>query len=156
MTWLLLLLLLPDHEAEVGGTADISLKPLTYRNKEKAGHIQATRHGKAQLRLHPKEDSALVGEKSTAVEVVVKLPCSREVGRCLPEDGVELEMNSEENRRLLWTVTEKKYISYEALKGDVVPCSKPGVPYYNCRSFPKANPYSRGCQIISGCRGDSP
>ncbi|THU58744.1 hypothetical protein C4D60_Mb03t17640 [Musa balbisiana] len=98
----------------------------------------------------------LLLEKSTAVEVVVKLPCSRKVGICLLEDGVELEMNSEENRRLLWAVTEKKYMSYEALKGDVVPCSKPGVPYYNCHSSPKANPYSRGCQIISGCRGDSP
>lgn len=60
MTWLLLLL--PDHEAEVGGRADITLKPLTHRNKEKAGHKRARRrHGKAQLRLHSEEDSALVG-----------------------------------------------------------------------------------------------
>ncbi|XP_074560039.1 protein RALF-like 24 [Curcuma longa] len=77
-------------------------------------------------------------------------------GGCLVEHDLELEMSSEESRRLLWAVTEKKYISYEALKGDVVPCSKPGVPYYNCHVFPRASPYTRGCQIISGCRGDSP
>ncbi|WOL04183.1 rapid alkalinization factor-like [Canna indica] len=69
---------------------------------------------------------------------------------------IEMEMNSEENRRLLWAATKSKYISYGALRRDVVPCTKPGVPYYNCHSFPTASPYSRGCQIISGCRGGSP
>ncbi|CAL9768444.1 unnamed protein product [Musa acuminata subsp. burmannicoides] len=100
----------------------------------------------------------LLPEQATASGMMVKLPCSgRRRGQgCLLENGVEMEMSSEESRRLLWAVTEKKYISYEALKGDVVPCNKPGVPYYNCHVFPKANPYNRGCQIISGCRGDSP
>ncbi|XP_042471486.1 rapid alkalinization factor-like [Zingiber officinale] len=79
-------------------------------------------------------------------------------GSCLVEQGmaVEMELSSEESRRLLWAVTEKKYISYDALKGDSVPCSKPGVPYYNCHTFPTAGPYTRGCQVISGCRGDTP
>ncbi|KAG6531179.1 hypothetical protein ZIOFF_004953 [Zingiber officinale] len=67
------------------------------------------------------------------------------------------ELSSEESRRLLWAVTGKKYISYEALRRDVVPCTKPGVPYYNCHTLPSAaNHYRRGCQIISGCRSDSP
>ncbi|CAL9193563.1 protein RALF-like 33 [Musa acuminata AAA Group] len=94
---------------------------------------------------------------NTAGRVVVKLPCIGRAGGCLMEDGVEeVEMSSEENRRLLWSVTGKRYISYEALRRDAVPCNKPGLPYYSCHASPRANPYNRGCQIISGCRGDSP
>ncbi|WOL01396.1 rapid alkalinization factor-like [Canna indica] len=98
----------------------------------------------------------LLHKSSATVEMMVNLPCHGKARACLLEQGVEMEMSSEESRRLLWAVAGKKYISYEALKGDVVPCSKPGVPYYNCHTFPRASPYSRGCQIISGCRGDSP
>ncbi|KAI4987246.1 sodium/hydrogen exchanger 8-like isoform X2 [Hordeum vulgare subsp. vulgare] len=37
--------------------------------------------------------------------------------------------------RLLWEADGggRRYISYDALRGDAVPCSRPGVPYYNCR-----------------------
>ncbi|XP_038987062.1 rapid alkalinization factor-like [Phoenix dactylifera] len=89
--------------------------------------------------------------KSIGGEVVVELGCSGKFRDCLWEKG-EMEMDSETNRRVLWAA-HKNYISYEALKGDVVPCTKPGVPYYNCRALPKASPYSRGCQAISECRG---
>ncbi|RWW03864.1 hypothetical protein GW17_00032950 [Ensete ventricosum] len=101
----------------------------------------------------------LLGNNNTAGRVVVKLPCNGRDGwgGCLMADGEEeVEMSSEENRRLLWSVTGKRYISYEALRRDVVPCNKPGLPYYSCHASPRANPYNRGCQIISGCRGDSP
>lgn len=94
--------------------------------------------------------------KSSAREVMVKIACNDKAGGCLLEDGDAVEMSSEDNRRLLWAATGRKYISYEALKGDFVPCNKPGVPYYNCHSFQRSNPYQRGCQIISGCRGDGP
>ncbi|URD76687.1 Rapid ALkalinization Factor (RALF) [Musa troglodytarum] len=94
----------------------------------------------------------LLLESSTSRQVMVmkkKMPYG---GR---EDGMEMEtemeMSTEENRRLLWAAAGKKYISYEALKGDVVSCTKLGVPYYNCHTFPSANPYNRGCQVISGC-----
>ncbi|KAG1331536.1 putative protein RALF-like 33 [Cocos nucifera] len=89
--------------------------------------------------------------KSIGGEVMVEVGCSGKLRDCLWEKG-EIEMDSETNRRLLWAA-QKKYISYGALKGDVVPCTKPGVPYYNCRALPKASPYSRGCQAISECRG---
>ncbi|XP_008813275.1 protein RALF-like 33 [Phoenix dactylifera] len=90
--------------------------------------------------------------KSIGGDVVVKMGCSGKLGDCLWEKGKEMEMESETSRRVLWAA-HKKYISYEALKRDVVPCSKPGVPYYNCRALPKASPYSRGCEAISECRG---
>lgn len=89
--------------------------------------------------------------KSTGGEVMVEVGCSGKSMDCLWEKE-EMEMFSETNKRVLWA-TQKKYISYGALKGDVVPCNKPGVPYYNCRALPKASPYSRGCQAISECRG---
>ncbi|XP_074558182.1 protein RALF-like 22 [Curcuma longa] len=105
----------------------------------------------------------LLQQQQTSVQSAAAAPAcggNGNVRGCLIEQGmeveVEVELSSEESRRLLWAATEKKYISYEALKGDAVPCSKPGVPYYNCHTFPTAGPYTRGCQIISGCRGDAP
>ncbi|XP_062104509.1 protein RALF-like 24 [Humulus lupulus] len=72
--------------------------------------------------------------------------CSqKKVGDCLGD----LEMDSEINRRVL--AMQKRYISYETLKRDMIPCGRPGAPYYNCHVGP-ANPYSRGCEVISGCR----
>ncbi|ONK77939.1 uncharacterized protein A4U43_C02F12520 [Asparagus officinalis] len=66
--------------------------------------------------------------------------CSGEnVGECL-------EMSS---KRILWAATtvsgggKKRYISYETLRRDNVPCNRPGMPYYNCHALPKANPYTR-------------
>ncbi|KAM3391393.1 hypothetical protein ACQJBY_012838 [Aegilops geniculata] len=74
--------------------------------------------------------------------------------------GVEAQMGSEEaaaHGRLLWaTGGGRRYISYDALRGDAVPCSRPGVPYYNCRVSTTANPYSRGCESITRCRDDDP
>ncbi|XP_062197421.1 rapid alkalinization factor 23-like [Phragmites australis] len=69
---------------------------------------------------------------------------------------MEMEMDSEAHRRLLWEATTgRRYISYDALRGDVVPCSRPGVPYYNCRIMTTANPYTRGCESITRCRDDA-
>ena len=71
--------------------------------------------------------------------------------------GMEMEMDSEAHKRLLWeATTRRRYISYDALRGDVVPCSRPGVPYYNCRIMTTANPYTRGCESITRCRDVDP
>ncbi|KAL6194088.1 hypothetical protein ACLB2K_035172 [Fragaria x ananassa] len=67
------------------------------------------------------------------------------VGDCI----TELEMDSETNRRVL--AMQKKYISYETLKKDLVPCARPGASYYNCHAV-AANPYNRGCEVITRCR----
>nr|AFB73770.1 rapid alkalinization factor [Chimonanthus praecox] len=87
------------------------------------------------------------------VEVRVKRDCAGNLrGGCLWEE--EMEMDSEISRRIL--AAQKKYISYEALKRDEVPCSKPGASYYNCQAPPKTNnPYSRGCTVITGCARDT-
>lgn len=68
------------------------------------------------------------------------------VGDCLSEP----EMDSEISRRVL--AMQKKYISYETLKRDLVPCARPGASYYNCHAV-AANPYNRGCDVITRCRG---
>jgi hypothetical protein len=73
------------------------------------------------------------------------------------EMEMEMEMDSEAHRRLLWEATGgRRYISYDALRGDVVPCSRTGVPYYNCRVSTTANPYTRGCESITRCRDADP
>ncbi|KAG6575064.1 Protein RALF-like 33, partial [Cucurbita argyrosperma subsp. sororia] len=63
--------------------------------------------------------------------------------------GMEFEMDSEINRRILATT---RYISYGALRRNNVPCSRRGASYYNCRPGAQANPYTRGCSAITRCR----
>ncbi|KAL3420397.1 hypothetical protein PVAG01_08896 [Phlyctema vagabunda] len=48
--------------------------------------------------------------------------------------------------------TQKKYISYGAMRRNTVPCSMKGQSYYNCHPGAQANPYSRGCSSITRCR----
>ncbi|KAI3856496.1 hypothetical protein MKW92_041202 [Papaver armeniacum] len=69
------------------------------------------------------------------------------VGEC--ENGHEFGMDSEISRRILDTT---KYISYESLKKNSVPCSQKGASYYNCKPGAQANPYNRGCSAITKCR----
>ncbi|KAK6266081.1 hypothetical protein QUC31_016918 [Theobroma cacao] len=57
-------------------------------------------------------------------------------------------MESESNRRVL--VMQRRYISYETLRRDMVPCAKPGASYYDCNAG-QANPYNRGCEVITRC-----
>ncbi|KGN47180.1 protein RALF-like 33 [Cucumis sativus] len=63
--------------------------------------------------------------------------------------GMEFQMDSEINRRILATT---RYISYGALRRNNVPCSRRGASYYNCRPGAQANPYTRGCSAITRCR----
>ncbi|KAL3619975.1 hypothetical protein CASFOL_034887 [Castilleja foliolosa] len=58
-------------------------------------------------------------------------------------------MDSESNRRILYM--QKRYISYDTLRRDMVPCDKPGASYYNCKSPGVADSYTRGCDIITRC-----
>ncbi|XP_077252598.1 rapid alkalinization factor-like [Tasmannia lanceolata] len=91
--------------------------------------------------------------KKSEMKVMVKRACNVNMGgECLWEEEMEIEMDSEINRRLL--DSQKKYISYESLKKDEVPCSRPGASYYNCHGLSKANPYTRGCEFITGCARD--
>lgn len=73
--------------------------------------------------------------------------CRGSIAECM--SGKEFEMDSESNRRILATT---KYISYESLKRNNVPCSRRGASYYNCRPGAEANPYTRGCSAITHCR----
>ncbi|XVE51356.1 hypothetical protein DITRI_Ditri02bG0033800 [Diplodiscus trichospermus] len=72
-------------------------------------------------------------------------------GQCMNvEDEADvLMMDSEANRRQL--ANKKKYISYEALKANSIPCNRRGNSYYNCQIRRKANPYTRGCSVITHC-----
>lgn len=81
--------------------------------------------------------------------------CRGSMAECLGDEdelglGLELEMDSEINRRIL--AVRGRYISYGALSRNSVPCSRRGASYYNCRQGAQANPYSRGCSAITRCR----
>lgn len=85
---------------------------------------------------------------------MVKRVCAGKIGECTAaaEEAEEL-MDSESNRRAL--LMRRRYISYETLRRDLVPCDRPGASYYNCKAPGVANSYSRGCEMITRCaRGD--
>lgn len=63
----------------------------------------------------------------------------------------EMEMETEASRRMLAKASEQKYISYDALKKNDVPCNQRGQSYYNCQAGGKANPYHRACTAITNC-----
>ncbi|XWS09220.1 hypothetical protein CRYUN_Cryun40dG0066800 [Craigia yunnanensis] len=82
--------------------------------------------------------------KNSEVDVLVRRVCIKKLEDCLEEQ----EMESETNRRVL--VMQRRYISYETLRRDMVPCAKPGASYYDCNAG-QANPYNRGCEVITRC-----
>ncbi|GAV58968.1 RALF domain-containing protein [Cephalotus follicularis] len=82
--------------------------------------------------------------KTSEINVMATRGCSED---CL----TDAEMDSETSRRVL--LMQKKYISYEALKRGMVPCARPGASYYDCHAA-AANPYNRGCEVITRCARD--
>lgn len=77
--------------------------------------------------------------------VMTKRVCTKSIGECLTDPNM---MDSDTNRRLL--AMQKRFISYETLRRDMVPCDRPGASYYNCHAT-QANHYNRGCEVITGC-----
>ncbi|PIN08458.1 hypothetical protein CDL12_18963 [Handroanthus impetiginosus] len=91
--------------------------------------------------------------KSSEIDAMVKRACAGKIGECSTIAMEEEMMDSESNRRVL--VMQKRYISYDTLKRDLVPCDRPGASYYNCKGHGVANSYGRGCEMITRCaRGD--
>ncbi|PKA58439.1 Protein RALF-like 33 [Apostasia shenzhenica] len=79
--------------------------------------------------------------------IPMRSECQGMIWQCIGRH--EFDLASESGRRILAT---SDYISYDALKRGSVPCSRRGASYYNCRPGAQANPYSRGCSVITQCR----
>jgi len=73
--------------------------------------------------------------------------CNGAVGECIGEEN-ELLMESNPSRIL---ARRRRYISYRALRANQVPCGRRGHSYYNCQRRRRANPYRRGCNVITHC-----
>ncbi|KAI5331198.1 hypothetical protein PRUPE_4G049000 [Prunus persica] len=71
------------------------------------------------------------------------------VGDMIGEEN-EMMMDSESSRRTL-RGAQGRYIAYGALRRNAVPCGRRGQSYYNCQNRQRANPYQRGCTIITRC-----
>ncbi|XP_010696047.2 protein RALF-like 19 [Beta vulgaris subsp. vulgaris] len=74
--------------------------------------------------------------------------CNGRIGDCIGDEEEEA-MDVDDARRQL--AGRRRYISYDALKKNNVPCNRRGQSYYNCRSNARANPYNRGCSYITHC-----
>ncbi|KAK9138475.1 hypothetical protein Sjap_009069 [Stephania japonica] len=77
------------------------------------------------------------------------LPCNGSIAECGHEEDLEMQMESEINRRL-FTIQKPRFVGYPALNRDQVPFQGlSGQPY--SRKLP-ARTYSRGCTPIYLCR----
>ncbi|KAF8083904.1 hypothetical protein N665_0746s0006 [Sinapis alba] len=91
---------------------------------------------------------AVVAESANVTWSLTK-SCVNGQGCIGDDDGLESLMDSETNRRQL--AARRRYISYNALKKNNVPCSRRGRSYYDCKKRKRANPYRRGCSVITHC-----
>nr|CAD1843210.1 unnamed protein product [Ananas comosus var. bracteatus] len=87
---------------------------------------------------------------------------SAEIGEDDDDDDATVEATDAEeganvSRRGLagaYPAGRTRFISYGALTKNRVPCSQRGHSYYNCRRRRRANPYRRGCSVITHCAGN--
>ncbi|KAK6161683.1 hypothetical protein DH2020_005064 [Rehmannia glutinosa] len=79
--------------------------------------------------------------KARELDAMAERVCAGKIGECSTVAMEDEMMDSETNRRVL--LMQKRYISYETLKRDLVPCDRPGASYYNCKSPGVANSYNR-------------
>ena len=85
--------------------------------------------------------------------------CDRALGQCAvgsdEEDEFATGLGGGEaslRRAMAQRQPTNRYISYAALRADQVPCNQRGRSYYsNCGSQKAANPYRRGCSVITRC-----
>lgn len=74
------------------------------------------------------------------------------VGEQVGEDEEEMMMTMEETMEMRRRrLAQSRYIGYDALKADSVPCGRRGRSYYDCNRRGRANPYTRGCSAITRC-----
>lgn len=96
--------------------------------------------------------AVLLAAESEAALDATRTCSGREcAGGGLEEEEEEAAMPTESSRRALAAATTKRYVSYDALMKDRVPCNQRGQSYYNCQKHGKANPYRRGCTAITRC-----
>ncbi|KAL2238962.1 UNVERIFIED_CONTAM: Rapid alkalinization factor [Sesamum indicum] len=93
--------------------------------------------------------TADAGEDFSWIPMSKPVTCQGSLAECMADGTGEFEMDSEVNRRILATT---RYISYNALQANNVPCSRRGASYYNCRPGAEANPYTRSCSAATQCR----
>lgn len=78
--------------------------------------------------------------------------CDVLLGQCTDEDeDREMETETGISRRGL-ARAGVRYISYGALSKNRVPCNRRGQSYYSCSRGKRANPYRRGCSVITQCQ----
>ncbi|KAE9591727.1 putative rapid ALkalinization Factor [Lupinus albus] len=57
------------------------------------------------------------------------------------------------NKRMICMISIKlnRYIGYNSLTANKVPCGQRGRSYYNCQQRGRANPYRRACTAVTHC-----
>ncbi|CAL1372795.1 unnamed protein product [Linum trigynum] len=78
--------------------------------------------------------------------------CDAMEGHCFNAD-TDFMMDMESHDRLLWQVGSgrQRYITYQALRANSIPCGWRGNSYYDCDAHKRVNPYRRGCTAATRC-----
>ncbi|CAI0407498.1 unnamed protein product [Linum tenue] len=79
--------------------------------------------------------------------------CDAMEGHCFNADRDDSMMDMESHDRLLWEMgpERQRYITYEALRANSIPCGWRGNSYYDCDAHKRVNPYRRGCTAATRC-----
>ncbi|KAJ1262089.1 hypothetical protein BS78_09G080600 [Paspalum vaginatum] len=91
---------------------------------------------------------------ASATAATLASPCDGTLEQCAVGREAEEEVGGDAlmRRALAQRQPTNRYISYAALRADQVPCNQRGRSYYsNCASQKPANPYRRGCSVITKC-----
>lgn len=102
------------------------------------------------LALVSESKSYPIWQRGPNKQILRRQMCSGLMGDCTNDNeslGLGLGSLDKERRKL----ASQRYISYDALKKDSIPCNNRGNSYYGCGSPQQANPYSRGCNAITRC-----
>ncbi|KAL2506170.1 Protein RALF-like 31 [Abeliophyllum distichum] len=84
--------------------------------------------------------------KTNDLDAMVKNVCVGNINDC-SKTAVEEKIDFKSNRRVL--VFQKRYISYDTMRRDTMPCSMPGASYYNSKGV--SNSKIRGFEVITRC-----
>ncbi|CAL0300900.1 unnamed protein product [Lupinus luteus] len=92
-----------------------------------------------------------------ALMVAAEASTMHEFGRTVMNEG-DIDLITDDNEFLMSSETarrtlrgRRRYIGYNALRANKVPCGRRGRSYYNCQQRGRANPYRRGCTAVTHC-----
>ncbi|CAL1398000.1 unnamed protein product [Linum trigynum] len=101
--------------------------------------------------ISPSPSGGLISSNDTGMSLAT---CEGMDGHCFEVDAdFMMDMDSPSQTRLLRQMGpgRQRYITYQALRANSIPCGWRGNSYYDCDAHKRVNPYRRGCTAATRC-----